>query len=85
MKRAISLILISFLITGPLYAKEQKEFKGKIAKSYEESVEWWPEDPRPPKGAPNIIIFLLDDTGFAQIGSFGGIIDRAFPLQSPWR
>jgi len=55
--------------------KESSEFKGKISRSYEDSVEWWPEDPRPPKGAPNVIIFLLDDTGFAQIGSFGGLIE----------
>lgn len=50
------------------------EFKGKIARSYQDSVEWWPEPVRPPKGAPNVIIFLLDDTGFAQIGSYGGLI-----------
>ena len=52
-----------------------QKFQGKIAKSYEESEEWWPEDPRPPEGAPNVIIFLLDDVGFAQVGSFGGLID----------
>ena len=41
--------------------KFNAEFKGKIAKTYEESEEWWPEKKRPPKGAPNVIIFLLDD------------------------
>jgi arylsulfatase len=51
------------------------EFKGKIARRYEDSEEWWPEPETPPKGAPNVIIFLLDDVGFAQIGSFGGLID----------
>ena len=50
------------------------EFKGKIAKSYQESKEWWPDPKEPPEGAPNVIIFLLDDVGFAQIGSFGGLI-----------
>ena len=50
------------------------EFGGKIARNYEDSEEWWPPEKRPPEGAPNIIIFLLDDTGFAQIGSFGGLI-----------
>ncbi len=53
----------------------QPEFKGKIAKTYEESEEWWPEKKRPPKDAPNVIIFLLDDVGFAQVGSFGGLIE----------
>ena len=52
-----------------------QEFKGKIAKSYSESEEWWPEPATPPEGAPNVIIFLLDDVGFAQIGSFGGLVN----------
>ena len=52
-----------------------QEFGGKIARAYEDSVEWWAEPQRPPAGAPNVIIFLLDDTGFGQIGSFGGLIE----------
>jgi len=51
------------------------EFGGKIAKKYEDSQEWWPEPVRPPEGAPNVIIFLLDDVGFAQVGSFGALIN----------
>ena len=51
------------------------EFGGKIARNYEDSEEWWPPEKLPPEDAPNIIIFLLDDTGFAQIGSFGGLIE----------
>ena len=51
-----------------------QEFGGKIAKSYDESEEWWPEPVRPHPDAPNVIIFLLDDVGFAQVGSFGGLI-----------
>ena len=51
------------------------EFKGKVAKTYEESEEWWPKKARPPKDAPNVIIFLLDDVGFAQVGSFGALIE----------
>ena len=55
-------------------ASASPEFKGKIAKSYEDSKEWWAPEVRPKKGAPNVIIFLLDDVGFAQIGCFGGLI-----------
>ena len=55
--------------------KKVPGFGGVIAESYEDSVEWWPEETRPPEGAPNVIIFLLDDVGFAQIGSFGGLIN----------
>ena len=61
--------------TDQTFEKYGQEFKGKIARSYEDSEEWWPQKARPPKGAPNVIIFLLDDTGFAQIGSFGGLIE----------
>ena len=56
-------------------SETENEFKGKIAKTYEESKEWWPKKKRPPKDAPNVIIFLLDDVGFAQVGSFGGLIE----------
>ena len=30
---------------------------------------------RPPEGAPNVVIILLDDTGFAQLGCFGSDIE----------
>lgn len=56
-------------------AKEIPEFCGKIAKTYEQSKECWSKKIRPPADAPNVIIFLLDDVGFAQIGSFGGLIE----------
>ena len=74
----VSLVL-GLLMTGcggdPAELDSGQEFQGTIAKSYEESVEWWPEPTRPPEGAPNVIIFLLDDVGFAQVGSFGGLIE----------
>ena len=75
MKR-VSYVCLSLLLAVPALGQEQvQEFQGKIAKRYEDSVEWWPKSPRPPEGAPNVIIFLLDDVGFAQLGeSFGGLI-----------
>lgn len=52
------------------------EFKGRIAERYEDSQEWWPQTvPPAPKGAPNVVIILLDDVGFAQVGSFGGLTE----------
>jgi arylsulfatase len=60
---------------GAVRTKKVEGFGGTIAKKYEDSVEWWPSQKRPPEGAPNVLILLLDDTGFAQIGSFGGLID----------
>jgi arylsulfatase len=79
-RSAIS-IAICLFFTMPLSVwagvktKSVEGFKGKIAREYKNSKEWWPSDPKPPAGAPNVIIFLLDDVGFAQIGSFGGLID----------
>jgi arylsulfatase len=54
--------------------KSVEGFGGVIAERYEDSKEWWPPEKRPKKGAPNVIIFLLDDVGFAHVGSFGGLI-----------
>ena len=61
--------------TDGVRTKTVPGFGGVIAKKYEDSQEWWAEETRPPEGAPNVIIFLLDDVGFAQVGSFGGLID----------
>ncbi|MCK5136002.1 MAG: sulfatase-like hydrolase/transferase, partial [Bacteroidales bacterium] len=82
MKTTISIYFAVILFLGLFScnqenSKEQSgvEFKGKIAKSYADSEEWWGKKKRPPKDAPNVIIFLLDDVGFAQVGSFGGLIE----------
>ncbi len=72
-------VLIVMLIAVPVsvFAQEDaQEFKGKIAKKYADSVEWWPKSARPPEGAPNVLVLLLDDVGFAQLSrTFGGLID----------
>ena len=55
--------------------KTVEGFGGVIAERYEDSQEWWPPEELPEPGAPNVIIFLLDDVGFSQVGSFGGLIE----------
>ena len=55
--------------------KNVEGFGGVIAESYDDSEEWWAPYKEPKEDAPNVIIFLLDDVGFAQIGSFGGLIE----------
>src|SRR5262245_57291383 len=32
----------------------------------------FPQPVQPPKGAPNVVLILLDDTGFGQYSTFGG-------------
>ena len=49
------------------------KFKGRVGKTYKESDP--PQFPRPvqaPRGAPNVVLILLDDTGFGQYSTFGG-------------
>jgi len=52
-------------------------FGGKIGATYRESTPEWPALPTAPKGAPNVVIILLDDVGFGQASTFGG------PVQTP--
>lgn len=75
--KIFSTLIATLLIASTSFAQEEvQEFQGKIARNYKDSVEWWPKSARPPKGAPNVVIFLLDDVGFAQLGeSFGGLIN----------
>jgi len=49
-------------------------FTGKIGKTFADSQEDFPQPFRAPKGAPNIVLILLDDLGFGQPGTFGGPI-----------
>ncbi len=45
-----------------------------IGRTTAESVPWFPPRPKP-KGAPNVVVILLDDVGFAQLGAFGSSIE----------
>jgi hypothetical protein len=49
-------------------------FKGKIGKTYKDSVADFPQPLKAPKGAPNVVVILLDDVGFGHPGTFGGPI-----------
>ncbi len=55
--------------------KNVEGFGGVIGESYQDAQEWWAEEELPNEDAPNVIIFLLDDVGFAQVGSFGALIE----------
>ena len=47
----------------------------RIGRTLAESRPSHPAPHRPPDGAPNVVIILLDDTGFAQLGCFGSDIE----------
>lgn len=40
-----------------------------------ESTPHWPSAPAPPVGAPNVLVMMLDDVGFADFGCYGSEID----------
>ncbi|MDX2382312.1 MAG: arylsulfatase [Acidimicrobiia bacterium] len=50
-------------------------FEGNIGRTVAESEPWFDEPPHPGPDAPNIVVVLLDDTGFAQLGCYGSDID----------
>ena len=54
---------------------ERDEFRGTIGRYHWESEPYWPPEPAPPAGAPNVLVVVLDDVGFAQLGCFGSDID----------
>ena len=49
-------------------------FESVIGKTYKDSKAAWPRIPTAPKGAPNVLVILLDDVGFGQTSTFGGLI-----------
>jgi arylsulfatase A-like enzyme len=51
-----------------------EEFHGVIGRTINESQPWWPQ-PRMPQGAPNVVIVVLDDSGFAHLGCYGSTIE----------
>src|SRR5512137_338484 len=52
-------------------------FKGQIGLSVKDSKSDFPQPIQAPKGAPNVVLILLDDVGFGASSTFGG------PVQTP--
>lgn len=46
-------------------------FGGEIRRIEAESTPWWPTPPHPGEGAPDVVLILLDDTGFSHFGCYG--------------
>lgn len=60
------------MVTTP----SEPEFGGRIGRTYRDSEPGWPGLP-PALGGPNIVLIVLDDTGFAHFGCYGS--DLATP------
>lgn len=50
------------------------KFDGKIEKNAAQSKPYWPPRIEPPKGAPNILLIMTDDSGFGVPSTFGGVV-----------
>ena len=50
------------------------KFGGVIKKEALQSKAWWAPTVTPPKGAPNVLLIITDDSGFAVPSTFGGVI-----------
>ena len=51
------------------------EFEGEIGRTHPESTPWWPTPTHPGERAPNVVVIVLDDLGFAQLGCYGSDIE----------
>ncbi|HJZ99219.1 MAG TPA: sulfatase-like hydrolase/transferase, partial [Candidatus Solibacter sp.] len=51
-----------------------QKFGGKIERNAAESTPYWPMRVVPPKGAPNVLLIMTDDTGFGVTSTFGGVV-----------
>ena len=50
-------------------------YGGIVGNTVADSTPWWPDPVTPPPGSPNVVIVVLDDVGFADLGCFGSEID----------
>ena len=55
--------------------KPGARFPGVVGRTVDQSSPAWPEPVRARKGAPNVLFFVLDDVGYGQLSSFGGLIN----------
>jgi arylsulfatase A-like enzyme len=56
-------------------AKVAHQFGGRIGRDWRDSQPWWPAEPSPPPDASNVVLIVLDDVGYAQIGCYGSDIE----------
>lgn len=65
----------ALLWSQQVLAETPPGFKGTIGKTIAESKPDMPPIPRAAPGSPNVLLWMIDDLGFAQLGSYGGLVD----------
>jgi arylsulfatase A-like enzyme len=61
-------------ISGKQLPPPDPEFGGVIKEKASESKAWWPPRVVSPKGAPNVLLIMTDDSGFGAPSTFGGVV-----------
>ncbi|WP_395160713.1 arylsulfatase [Ilumatobacter sp.] len=62
-------------MTDPRGAGSSTKFEGVIGRDLSTSQAWYPPERTPGPDAPNVVVVILDDTGFAHLGCYGSDID----------
>ncbi len=75
----LTVLALFFALTGAVPASAQEalprtepSFKGHVGLTPKDSKLDFPQEVKAPKGAPNILLILTDDVGFAASSTFGG-------------
>jgi len=61
-------------IDGNQLPPPPQKFGGKIGREATQSTPYWPARVVPPKGAPNVLLIMTDDSGYGVPSTFGGVI-----------
>ena len=61
-------------IQGDQIPAPPAKFGGKIERTTVGSKPYWPARIAPPKGAPNVLLIMTDDSGYGVPSTFGGVI-----------
>ncbi|KAF3884987.1 MULTISPECIES: arylsulfatase [Nostocales] len=79
---AVSVVISLATLISPALADTAKVlpvpqpfFQGKIGTTYPESTPDFPAPIAAPEKAPNVLLVLLDDVGFGQASTFGGLVE----------
>lgn len=54
--------------------RRDAKFQGRLGRTLAGSTPWWPPRPVPDRRPPNVVVILLDDMGFSDVGCFGSEI-----------
>jgi arylsulfatase A-like enzyme len=61
-------------ISGHHLPPPDPKFGGVIKEKASDSKPWWAPRIVPPKGAPNVLLIMTDDSGFGAPSTFGGVV-----------